>query len=256
MSSVATSSLTVKQRAGRSTVALKVWMACSGLVMVLYLLAHMYGNLKIIAGPEAFNHYAHYLRVILEPLLPESGLLWIIRVVLLVAVLIHIYCGMTLWARDRKAVGGGTRYAVKKNVQRTGASFTMRWGGIAIALFVIFHLFNFTFKAGDRTQTPTIANTAGNYDLMYRLSTGEMVPNAYQMVHNSFEQWWLVLIYFLALIAVGLHLRHGVWSAFATLGANTSPNVRRNWNIVAWIVLLVIVVGFMVPPVAILLGVI
>ncbi len=82
-------------------------------------------------------------------------------------------------------------------------------------------------------------------------------PNAYQMVHNSFEQWWLVLIYFLALIAVGLHLRHGVWSAFATLGgANTSPNVRRNWNIVAWIVLLVIVVGFMVPPVAILLGVI
>ena len=83
---MAITSLTSAQKAARSTVAVKALMAVSGLIMIGYLLAHMYGNLKIFAGPDAFNGYAHHLRTLGEPILPYTGLLWIIRVVLLVAI--------------------------------------------------------------------------------------------------------------------------------------------------------------------------
>lgn len=222
----------------RSTVALKAAMAVSGLVMVLYLLAHMYGNLKVFSGQAAFDGYSAYLRQVGEPFLPESGLLWIIRVVLLASILIHIYAAWTLWARSRKASArhGGKRYETKKNprgVQRTYASFTMRWGGVIIALFVVYHLLHLT------------ANT---------IHPGGASASPYVRVVNGFEIWWVTLSYTIALLAVGFHLRHGFWSAFATLGANTSVERRRNLNVAATVVALVITVGFLIPPFAILFG--
>lgn len=105
-------------------------MAVSGLVMMLFLLAHMYGNLKLFSGRAAFDGYAHHLRTIGEPFLPYAGALWFIRVVLLASVAVHIYAAITLWRRARGATAGrgGWRYESRKGrggVQRTYASFTI-----------------------------------------------------------------------------------------------------------------------------------
>ena len=133
---MATTSLTRSQQAARSTVAMKALMAVSGLIMIGYLLAHMYGNLKVFAGEAAFDDYAHHLRTLGEPLLPYSGALWILRIVLLASVLAHMYSAVTLW---RPGAEGPRRDAAlpqqqgRAGVQRTYASFTLRWGGIVIA---------------------------------------------------------------------------------------------------------------------------
>jgi succinate dehydrogenase / fumarate reductase cytochrome b subunit len=233
---VATTTLTTSQRAARSTVALKVLMAVSGIVLVLYLLAHMYGNLKIFAGQAAFDEYAEHLRTIGEPILPYGGLLWIIRVVLLVSVVAHAYAAFKLWARNHHARGGAKRYhaaRAARGVQRSYSSFTLRWGGIIIVLFVVFHLMNFTWQ---------VVNPGG--------------PSAspYQRVVNGFSVWWLVLAYTIALLAVAFHLRHGVWSALTTLGLNTSTVARHRLNVIAYLVAGVVTVGFLLPPYSILFG--
>jgi succinate dehydrogenase / fumarate reductase, cytochrome b subunit len=131
--------------AARSTIMYEAAMAVTGLIMVLYLLAHMYGNLKVFASKKAFDDYAHHLRELGEPILPHTGGLWIIWVVLLASVLIHIYAAFKLWRRSNRAAvrHGGRRYQSRHNrrgVQRTYSSFTLRWGGVVIALFVVYHL--------------------------------------------------------------------------------------------------------------------
>jgi len=148
-------------------VTLHAAMAVSGLIMVLFLLAHMYGNLKIFEGQQAFDGYSAYLRKIGEPLLPRVGALWIVRVVLLLSVVIHVYAAFTLWHRFRTATAGkgGWRYESKKNrrgVQRSYASFTMRWGGVLIGLFVIYHILNLSadyrlFTVGGETGVRVVA---------------------------------------------------------------------------------------------------
>jgi succinate dehydrogenase / fumarate reductase, cytochrome b subunit len=222
----------------RSSVSLHAAMAVSGLIMVLFLLVHMYGNLKVFEGQQAFDGYSTYLREVGQPLLPRTGALWIVRVVLLISVLVHIFAAFTLWHRSRAATAGkgGWRYETRKNrkgVQRTYASFTMRWGGIVIGLFVIYH----------------VLNLSADY-----IAPGGASPSPYQRMVNSFSIWWVVLSYVVALIALGFHLRHGVWSAFASLGADTSVARRRFLNQLATLVALVILVGFVIPPLVILAG--
>jgi len=222
----------------RSSVVLHAGMAVSGLIMVLFLLAHMYGNLKIFEGRQAFDGYSAFLRVVGEPLLPRSGALWIVRVVLLLSVFVHIYAAFTLWHRSRAATRGkgAWRYESTKNrrgVQRSYSSFTMRWGGILIGLFVIYHILNLT----------------ADY-----IAPGGASSSPYQRMINSFSIWWVVLSYVVALIALGFHLRHGVWSAFASLGANTSVARRRVLNGTATVVAALIVVGFLIPPLVIWVG--
>jgi succinate dehydrogenase / fumarate reductase cytochrome b subunit len=235
---VATTTLTPTQKAVRTTVALKALMAVSGLVMVAYLLAHMYGNLKIFAGQASFDGYAEHLRELGEPILPREGLLWIIRVVLLAAIIGHTYAAVKLWGRARKARGGGSakRYHSTKGrtgVQRTYASFTLRWGGVVIGLFVIFHLLHFTWNT---------------------IHPGGASGSPYERVVNGFSVWWVVLAYTLAMVAVGFHLRHGMWSAMTTLGANTSSTARHRLNVLAYAVAGAVTVGFLLPPFSILLG--
>lgn len=213
-------------------------MAVTGLIMVIYLLAHMYGNLKVFSGQQAFDDYAHHLRVIGEPLLPFGGFLWITRVILLASVLVHLYAAVTLWARARRSTAGkgGLRYVSNRHprgVQRTYASFTLRWGGVVIALFVVYHLAHFTWNT---------------------ISPGGASDSPYQRLVNGFEIWWVVLTYTIALLAVGFHLRHGLWSAFASLGANTSQARRRHLNVFATVIAVVITAGFLLPPFSILFG--
>jgi succinate dehydrogenase / fumarate reductase cytochrome b subunit len=211
-------------------------MAVSGLIMVGYLILHMYGNLKALQGKEAFDEYAHHLRVFGEPMLPHEGLLWIVRVVLLAAVLVHAYAAIALWRRNKKAAGyvGGKRYHTSRNktgIQRSYATFTLRWGGVTIALFIVYHLLHLT----------------GN-----QIHPGGASDSPYDRLHNGFEIWWVVLSYTIAMLAVGFHLWHGFWSALTTLGRNRS-DTRRGSNLtwLSYVIATVITVGFLLPPFAI-----
>lgn len=215
-------------------------MAVSGLIMIGFLLAHMYGNLKIYADPQAFDEYSHHLRVLGEPMLPYGGALWIIRIVLTVSIVAHVYSAATLWRRDRRARGGTSRYVSKKGrkgVQRTYASFTMRWGGIVVLLFVIYHLLQLT---------------------LHVVGPGDGGPenSPYVRVVSGFQVWWLVVFYTIALLAVGFHIRHGVWSALTTLGANTSATARRRLNVLAYVIAIAITFGFLLVPYSVLFGVV
>ena len=231
--------LTIKQKAWRSTVMLKALMAVTGLIMVLYLLVHMYGNLMAFGGRDTFNTYASHLHHLGEPILPYDGFFWILRTVLLAALGGHVYSAIRLSHRDAKARSGmKRRYRTDKGrrgVQRSYASFTLRWGGVVIFLYVIFHILNLT------------TNT---------IHPGGASPSPYDRLLNSMSVWWVVAIYTLALLAVGFHLRHGVWSALTTLGANTSPIVRSRLNLLAYVIAGLVTVGFLLVPWSIVFGVI
>lgn len=211
-------------------------MALSGLIMIGYLLVHMYGNLKVFSGQQAFDEYAHHLRVFGEPILPYEGLLWIVRVVLLASVLAHIYAAVVLWRRDHRARGGARRYhsaRAARGVQRSYSSFTLRYGGLTIAVFVVYHILHFT------------ANV---------LAPGGASDSPYQRVVNGFQIWWVLLIYLISMLAVCFHLRHGTYSALTTLGLNSSVPARFRLNVLGYVVAAVIFVGFMLPPFAIFFG--
>lgn len=208
-------------------------MAVTGVLFVLFIIAHMYGNLKIISGVPAFDEYAHHLRVLGEPMLPYGGALWIIRVGLIAALVGHAASAFALWRRAEKA--RGTRYVVKKAAHSTLSSRTMRWGGVALLLFVVFHILHFT--------TNTI-QLNGDY-----ASPGERYM-------SSFELWWAVAIYAVACLALGMHLRHGIGAAAMTMGASGTAQQRRTWGLVGVVVAVVVVVGFLLPPFGILFGLI
>ena len=208
-------------------------MAVTGLIMIAFLLMHMYGNLKMFLGAESFNHYAEWLKgEILYPLVPKGWFIWIFRAFMVVSILLHMYAAGSLWARANRA--RGTKYVKTKRLQETYAARTMRVGGVILVLFLVFHLLQFTAR---------VVETG---------FTSESTP--YEMFVLSFQQWWLVLAYALWMVTVCMHIRHGFWSAFATLGANTSATARKWWNIGAWAVAVVLYVGFMIAPVAVLFG--
>jgi succinate dehydrogenase / fumarate reductase cytochrome b subunit len=194
----------------------------------------MYGNLKMFQGAESFDGYAHWLREVAYPALPHQGVLWILRVTLLASVVIHAYAAFTLWSRARSA--RRQRYVVKRSLQQTYASRTMRWGGVIILAFIVFHLLQFT------TMTIEIG---GSFDSPYHRMVAAFQP----------EHWWVYAVYMIAIILLALHVRHGVWSALATLGLSTKKR-EVGFNAVAIVVALLLLVGFMATPTAILLGII
>ncbi len=219
--------------ARRTTVAMKMVMAVTGALFVLYVLMHMYGNLKLFGGQAAYEEYAHHLRVLGEPILPYSGFLWLFRTALIVAVIAHIYSAFYLWSRAQGA--RTTRYQVKKATSSTLSSRTMRWGGVALLLFIIFHLLQFT------------TNT---------IQVNGIHSSSYVRVVSSFQVWWVVLIYVLAMGALAMHVRHGIWSASQTLGWTSTARSRRRANQLGVVVATVVAAGFLLPPLSILLGLI
>ena len=234
VTSVATPTLVKGSRSTRSTIALKLLMAVSGLIFIGYLLLHMYGNLKVFAGHDAFNEYAHHLRTFGEPMLPHEGLLWIVRSVLIVAIVAHLYAAVALTRRAVKA--RTTKYVMKKNSASSLSSRTMRWGGVALLLFIIWHRINFTVgkvnPTGDETNDP------------------------YNLVVDSFGVWWMTLIYLVALVALAMHLRHGVWSASQTLGLTNTARARDRANFVAVVIAVLVAGGFALVPLSILFGIV
>lgn len=207
-------------------------MAVSGLLITAWLIMHMTGNLKIFEGQQSFDEYSAWLRTIGYPVLPEGGMLWIMRVVLLAAILAHIYAAVVLAVRDRRA--RPVRYHSVHAVQRSYASYTMLYGGVLIALFVVYHLLHLS------------ANV---------FAPGGTADSAYDRVVNGFQVWWVTAFYVVSVAAVGLHLRHGIWSGLATLGFNTARR-QRAISLTATAVATLLAVGFVVPPLAILIGVV
>lgn len=204
-------------------------MAVSGLMLVAFLLVHMYGNTKAFISQEAFDDYAHHLRVLGEPMLPENGFLWIFRIVMLTAILGHIYSAMVLSHRNSAARDG--RYAVKKkSASTTYASRTMRWGGVIVLLFLVFHILQFT--------TNTIRVKGDHASPYMRMMDGFSVP-------------WVTAFYLLALVLLAFHVRHGVWSALQTLGLSTKKH-EPVINVVATAIGLIVLVGFATVPVSVM----
>jgi succinate dehydrogenase / fumarate reductase cytochrome b subunit len=231
---VATTTLVRGARSTRSTIALKLLMAVSGLVFILYVLLHMYGNLKAFAGHDAYNEYAHHLRTIGEPMLPESGLLWVLRVVLVLSLIAHVYAAVALWRRAGRA--RTQKYQVKRNVGSSFSSRWMRWGGVTILAFVIWHLLNFTVGK---------VNVAGG-----------ATNDPFNLLVDSFGVWWLTVIYLVAMLALALHLHHGTWSAAQTLGLTSTASARRRAKTAGWVLAVVIAGGFSLVPLAVLSGII
>nr|WP_269058891.1 succinate dehydrogenase cytochrome b subunit [Catellatospora paridis] len=216
----------------RSTVGLKVIMAISGAALVLFLLLHMIGNLKIFFGAEAFDHYAHWLREIGAPLLPHSGFLWIQRVGLLVALAMHVWSAAVLTIRARKA--RPVKYAHRKPVQGSYAARTMRWGGVIVFLFVVYHILDLT----TRTFNPVADTSQANAAVVQGFAP---------------DRWYVTAFYVLAVLTLGFHLNHGIWSGLQTLGVS---NARRERVLkgTAFAVAFVTCAGFLVVPFAVLTG--
>jgi succinate dehydrogenase / fumarate reductase cytochrome b subunit len=217
----------------RSDLGKKAVMAVTGIVFFGFVLGHMFGNLKLYLGAEALNHYAEWLRAIGEPLLPHGVLLWIVRIFLLAAVGLHILSATQLTLKSRRARPiGRSQLDV---VQATYASRTMRWGGVIIGLFIFYHLAHFTWG-------PSWAHP-------------DFVPgDVYHNVVAGFSVWWISAFYIIAQLALGLHLYHGLWSMFQSLGWHVSGNPHDWRRRFALIFALLIVAGNISFPLAVLSG--
>ncbi|MFP1627925.1 succinate dehydrogenase [Streptomyces sp. 5K101] len=211
-----------------STIGKKTVMAVSGLIMLGYLVAHMFGNLKIFFGPGEFNAYGHWLRTMGAPVLHHSWGLWLVRVVLLAAVIGHAVAAYQLSRRDIKA--RPSRY-VHKRPRASYATRTMRWGGVILALFIVWHVLDLT--------TGTV-HTGGFQE-----------GHPYQNVVDTFSTWYGNVIYIVAMLAVGLHIRHGFWSAAQTLGVGSATR-DRVLKTAANVLALALTAGFLSVPVAVM----
>lgn len=209
----------------RTTIGKKVVMAGTGIILVGFVIGHVLGNLLVFRGPEAMNDYAALLKA-------NAGLLWTVRLGLLAAVVLHITAALQLTRLDRAARPVG--YAKYERQASTLGSRSMRWGGVALALFIVYHLLHFTTG----TVHPTFSHT-----------------DVYGNVVAAFGVWWIVLIYVAAMVFLGLHLYHGVWSVGRTLGVaprSEQPLRRRLATVIAVLVWL----GFTAIPLGVFFGVV
>jgi succinate dehydrogenase / fumarate reductase, cytochrome b subunit len=218
----------------RTSIGKKLLMATSSIILFLYVVAHLAGNLKIFFGPDPFNHYAEWLRVAGSPLFPDEGVLWIARVVLLAALFVHVGAYIQLWRQKRRARTVG--YRTFDPQVFNWMSRAMVWGGIAILGFVIFHILHLT--------TGHIQP-----DLAYEFQRHD----AYENVIAGFRVWWVSGVYVVGVVALGMHLYHGLWSAMQTLGMNNAKyNLYRRPGAAA--IAILITIGYLAIPLGVLFG--
>ncbi len=211
---------------------LKILMAVTGLMFAGFLLFHMAGNLKVYLGPEEFNHYAEWLRTLLNPLMPGQSFLWIFRIVMLSAFVVHIYSGTTLFVRGRRARGSHRRTAMPA---KRWSVRSMLMTGAIIACFVVFHLLDMTIG---RTAASTEGFTHGD---------------AYGNLVASFQRPAVALFYALTMLLIAVHLSHGLWSVVNDLGA-TGQRTRQVGLLLGGAIAIVIAVGNMTIPIAVQMG--
>jgi succinate dehydrogenase / fumarate reductase, cytochrome b subunit len=220
----------IVSRTWGTSVGKKSVIAVTGIVFLLYVIAHMIGNLKVFFGIETFDAYSQHLRELGEAIFGYEGVLWGIRAVLVGSVVLHMWAAFSLWYQAKKARPIG--YQHRQRWEGSYAARTMRWGGVIIALFVIWHILDLT--------TGTVNPLGGD-------------ESAYLKLVASFDRWYVALFYILAVVALGLHIRHGLWSAIQTFGANSAlkQNALKTF---AFVVAAVITIGFAIVPLSVMTG--
>jgi succinate dehydrogenase / fumarate reductase, cytochrome b subunit len=203
----------------------KVVMAITGLILFGFVIGHMLGNLQVFMGANQMNAYAAMLKA-------NATLLWGVRIVLLVAVILHIVAAVQLTRMSQRSRPEGYHY--KDVIQADYAARTMRWSGPIIAVFVIYHLLHFT-----------TGSVHPRFD----------VHDVYRNVISGFRVWPVSLFYIIAMVALAFHLWHGVWSMFQTLGL-INPKSDKIIHRLAAIATLALVIGFISIPMAVLAGLI
>jgi succinate dehydrogenase / fumarate reductase cytochrome b subunit len=219
----------------RSTIGKKVIMAVTGLLLVAFVIGHMAGNLQVFIGATKMNAYAAFLK-------STGELLWLARLILLVALVLHV---LMAWQLTRlKQAARPVGYTRRDPQVSTVASRTMRWGGVLLLVFIVFHILHFT--------TGTVFPAASTPDAMYPVWSH---TDVYGNIISAFRTPWVVAFYVVAMLFLMLHLFHGAWSSVRTLGLSrpsSHPLQRR----VATAIALVVWLGFSVIPVAVFLGLI
>jgi succinate dehydrogenase / fumarate reductase cytochrome b subunit len=204
----------------------KAVMAVTGIILVAYLITHVLANLLVFQGPEQINSYSRFLH-------GTGGALWAARLVLLAALVLHVVAAVQLTARRRAARPVG--YAGGRDAQvSTFASRSIRWGGVLILVFLIYHILHFTLGTAH---------------------TAFVEGDPYHNVATGFARPLVVMFYELAMGAVGLHLYHGIWSSGRSLGLS-APSPRPLRRQLALVLAVIVWAGFAVIPVAVYAGVI
>ena len=216
-----------------SVIGKKVVMAVTGAVLILFVIAHMVGNLKIFSGPEEINAYSRFLREVGWPELGFGQLLWIVRSVLFVCAILHITAATQLTLINRRA--RPVEYESRKNVETTWGALTMRWGGVLLAVFIVFHLFHFTGGM--------VGFQPGQFEHLM----------VYQNVVAGFSNIPIALFYILAMVALCFHLDHGIWSMLQTMGWVNLDNTK-SLRMISRLIAVVIFVGFVSVPISVLAG--
>lgn len=213
----------------------KYLMALTGFIMVGFLFVHMLGNLQMFQGPEAMNGYAHFLKSL------PPAILWGSRAFLLLAIGVHVWMAILLTRENRRARPEAYEQAAFR--QATLASRTMGISGSFILFFVVFHILHFT--------TRVILPEYQDLSLYTNAQSGFF--DVYEMVIHSFSMPWVVALYTTGMVFVCLHLSHGIWSMFQTMGWANS-RVRSGLKCFAKLYALVLFFGFMSTPFAVMLG--
>lgn len=221
----------------RSTIGKKLIVGVTGVILALYVILHMLGNLKALqgnggSGEAAIDTYAEWLRNVGGPVIPEDGVLWAVRVILLAALVIHVVGIGQLIERNRAARPPGHRDA--RVLKRSISSRTMTLTGFVLLAFIVFHVLQFT--------TFTIEPTA--------MAQGAVYANLY----GAFQEWWLVALYVGGVAFLGFHLRHALWSVLQTHGFD-KPNRNRTFRLGATATAVAVTAGFAAVPLAFVSGI-
>lgn len=214
----------------QSAVGKKWVMAVTGLGLLGFVVAHMLGNLKLYLGAEDIYHYGEWLRELGEPAAPRTVVLWLLRLGLIGMFALHIHAAFTLTRMNASA--GSRKYDSQDFQAANFASRTMRWTGVIVGLYLAFHIADLTWGA-----------TGADWER----------GDVYNNVVDSFERWPVAIIYIVANIALGIHIFHGAWSLFQSLGVN-NPKYNSLRRYVAVVVAAVVVIGNVSFPIAVLTG--
>ncbi|PYL31884.1 MAG: succinate:quinone oxidoreductase [Verrucomicrobia bacterium] len=217
----------------RSSVGKKIIVAITGVILILFVIGHLLGNLQIFIGPDWINAYSQHLHDL-------GPLLWLIRAFLFIAVVFHIYLTILLAIENRRA--RPEPYIDKRYVKATFASRHMVMSGLIVLAFIAYHLAHFTFRKTDPRFALLKPDPLGHYDV-------------YSMMVYGFQNYFVSGFYVLGLFLLALHLSHGSSSFFQSLGLNDkkmTPRLALAGRIFAWLLF----AGYTSIPVAILLGLI
>jgi succinate dehydrogenase / fumarate reductase cytochrome b subunit len=217
----------------RSTIGKKIIMGITGLIGVGFVILHMAGNLQVFMGASKINDYGAMLHG------PLNELTWLLRIILIVSVILHVTMAYQLTRISAAARPVG--YQKKVPQVATLASRTMKWGGVLLLVFIVFHILHFTTETIDPAGARGLTDIHGNRDV-------------YGNIVASFHIWWVALFYIVAMVFLGLHLYHGAWSSIRTLGY-AKPSGHPLHRRIALAIAVIVWLGFTLIPVGVIVGI-